>query len=209
MRIIHFDTVTSTNDVAKELIRAGRVSEPVCVSAREQSAGRGTADREWVSPRDAGIYISIIDPCGGQANAETTQYTQAAGVACAEVLHGQFGIDVTLRGINDLYVGERKLGGILTETLVERGRLLAVITGVGINTRRAERMLPADAAEPITLEEIVPVERLSQVDGDALLFRLADAIERWNRVVCGGNSQSMDQAVARWRQVQSRSGDRG
>src|SRR5205085_2513336 len=57
--IPRFDTIDSTN---LEAIRQARVGAPegLCVIAREQSVGRGRLDRTWHSPKDAGLYFSIV-----------------------------------------------------------------------------------------------------------------------------------------------------
>ena len=61
------------------------------------------------------------------------------------------------RKINDLFVGQKKLGGVLLESVVEGGLATAVIAGIGINTRRAERDLPSGHLEAACIEEYVGV----------------------------------------------------
>jgi BirA family biotin operon repressor/biotin-[acetyl-CoA-carboxylase] ligase len=142
LQVFPYDSVDSTNEVAKRLICEPGFGGPACVIAREQTAGKGTRGRKWASPKDAGIYVSVIEvpdrECGGaglaQANSfEPATFTQAAGVACVECLRRHFGICVELKPINDLYVNGCKLGGILTEARIEGGKIAALITGIGIN----------------------------------------------------------------------------
>src|SRR2546422_11008181 len=57
--LLRFDSVSSTNDVARELALAG-ASEGLCVIAREQTAGRGRLGRSWSSPPGEGLYMSLI-----------------------------------------------------------------------------------------------------------------------------------------------------
>lgn len=173
MQLFRFDSVDSTNELAKRMIREGRIRESCCVVAREQTAGRGSRGRSWVSPRDAGIYLTIVDlpssasarnsvsasapdtkgasrprtTSGSQREAtgasprNTTIFTLATGVACAEILRETTGLDVRLKPVNDLYLDGGKLGGILTEAIIQGDRLLALLTGIGINTHLAERNL--------------------------------------------------------------------
>src|SRR5260370_31028285 len=58
-RVLRFDSIDSTNLEAMRQAKAG-AAEGLCILAREQTAGRGRLDRNWHSPRDAGLYFSII-----------------------------------------------------------------------------------------------------------------------------------------------------
>src|SRR5437899_13088942 len=58
-RIFRFDSIDSTNLEAMRQARAG-AREGLCIVAREQTAGRGRLDRSWQSPKDAGLYFSIV-----------------------------------------------------------------------------------------------------------------------------------------------------
>src|SRR6267378_560697 len=57
--ILRFDSIDSTNLEAMRQARAG-ASEGLCIVAREQTKGRGRLDRSWQSPRDAGLYSSLV-----------------------------------------------------------------------------------------------------------------------------------------------------
>ena len=57
----YFDSVDSTNEAAKRLIHDHRIHSPAYVVAREQTAGRGQRGRLWLSPRDAGVYLTVVD----------------------------------------------------------------------------------------------------------------------------------------------------
>ena len=188
MQAFALDTVDSTNEEAKRLIRRGEVRESAYVLAREQTAGRGSRGRSWSSPRDAGIYLSVVELPGANAIAPTTTFTLAAGVACVEALRDIAGAFVTLKPINDLYIDGRKLGGILTETVVANEKVEAMITGVGINVRRANRELPAGAVEAVCLSDIMGPERFATLDLDELTAGLIAKIHRWNVTVFSGRA---------------------
>ena len=61
MQSFHFDTVDSTNEAAKRMIRSGELRQPAYLLALEQTAGRGSRGRRWASPKDAGIYLSVVE----------------------------------------------------------------------------------------------------------------------------------------------------
>lgn len=204
MQAFNFDTVDSTNDAALRLIAEGRLRGSGYVLAREQTAGRGTQGRSWVSPRDAGIYLSIVRTDAGFATPDTRVLTLAAGVACAEALGEATGLTaIRLKPINDLIARGGKLGGILTECAVESGELQSVIVGIGINLRIADRSLPAGSMPPICLEDLMApdsmdetlapliVERLvTNVDayvGQVLRGEAGDARRTWERYLVAGS----------------------
>ena len=178
MRVLRFDALDSTNELAKRLWREGWTTEPVCIVAREQSAGRGSRGRVWLSPRDAGVYASLLQPvpCDADPRVVTppisTDFTLAAGVACAAALSEGFGLAVTVKPVNDLILGGRKLGGILVEGLVEAGRLVAVITGVGVNVRDVPLELPPGSAPSTSLEQHLPRACMAAIEPAQLAERL-------------------------------------
>lgn len=176
MQTFRFDIVDSTNAAAKRLLTQGRITEEAWIVAREQTAGRGTQGRTWHSPRDAGIYLSLVRLDSGAITLDTTLYTLAAGVGCAEHLSATTGTAVRLKPINDLIAGGGKLGGILTEALIEDGRLTALITGIGINVRNASRPLPANTLPATSLQGLMPARRFHALDVSALTIALVEAV---------------------------------
>ena len=197
MRAFHLDTVDSTNEEAKRLIRKREVCEPFYLIAREQTAGRGSRGRTWLSPKDAGIYLTVVELPDAAEVAPTTAITLAAGIACVEVLEETVGVEVQLKPINDLYVDGCKLGGILTETVIQNGLVTAVITGVGINVRRTDRGLPGTTTQPICLQDMVPPYRFARLDLDALTATLVVKIRAWNAVVFAGRIAEVQNAWER------------
>lgn len=183
MKAFFYEIVDSTNDVARQLLADGKITGDAYVFAREQRRGRGTHARTWASPRDAGIYLSVVQLELGAAAKDSTVFTQSAGVACAETLAEIAGVRIQLKPINDLYARGLKLGGILTEAIVERSRITALITGIGINVFRAPRDLPPDGPQPICLEDLMDPSAIVRLDVTGLVERLAANVCRWNRLV--------------------------
>jgi len=176
MRSFYLDIVDSTNEEAKRLIRDGTLREPAWLLAREQTAGRGSRGRSWSSPRDAGIYLTVVEIPFPADVAPTTALTLAAGVGCAEAIREATGIEVQLKPINDLYVAGRKLGGILTETIIQNGAIEAVITGIGVNVRRADRPVVETSARPVCIEELVAADAFTKLDIENFVASLVTRI---------------------------------
>jgi BirA family transcriptional regulator, biotin operon repressor / biotin---[acetyl-CoA-carboxylase] ligase len=132
-RILYFATTGSTSDVAAELAAAGG-QEGAVVVADAQTAGRGRRGRTWFSPEGAGLYVStVLEPARARNAARATLLTTlAAGAAIAEGVERATGLRADLKWPNDLYVGRRKLAGILAEGVAD-----AVVLGYGINVSAA------------------------------------------------------------------------
>ena len=133
--ILRFDSLPSTNTEAARQASLG-AAEGLCVVAREQTAGRGRRERAWVSPKDAGLYFSIVLRPRTDAR-EWPLITLAAAVAASDALEDACALPTDIKWPNDLLAAGRKLCGILAET-IEGGAGRAVVLGVGINlTNRA------------------------------------------------------------------------
>ena len=136
-----YDEIGSTNDVASALAQR-EAPEGTVVAADAQSSGRGRLGRSWASPPGAGLYVSLILRPAPRA---VSLLTIGAGVALADGVEAGSGLRVGLKWPNDLVVGRRKVGGILTEAISlaagatlpreqSRGPIVdRVIVGFGIN----------------------------------------------------------------------------
>lgn len=180
MHYISLDTIDSTNEEAKRRFLAGAITELTCFHAQCQTAGKGTQGRRWSSPEGAGIYLSVIHTAVDNEIPATTLFTLAAGVACVETLKNTINLDVQLKPVNDLYVEGRKLGGILTETLIREGKIRALITGVGINVKQYKHALDRPDVQPISLEELLPPHQFERLFSDEIIETLASAIDAWH-----------------------------
>ena len=128
--ILRFDSLPSTNvEAARRAVEGA--PEGLCVVAGEQTAGRGRHQRQWVSPKDAGLYFSIIlRPSFEQSF--WPLLTLMTAVAVHDALLAVCSLRTDIKWPNDILVNEKKLCGILAET-VETSLGRAVIVGVGIN----------------------------------------------------------------------------
>lgn len=191
MQAYLLETVDSTNDAAKRLIAQGRLQGSGYVLAREQSSGRGTQGRSWLSPRDAGLYFSVARTQAGPARAELRTLTLAAGVACADVLEAAAFLKVRIKPVNDLIVDGRKLGGILTEITIKAGEIESLIIGIGINLRRVALPLPIDARPAVCLEELLSAEQFRSLDRSALVKNLVERVDAYSIRVLSGDAASI------------------
>ena len=115
-------------------------NEGAVVVADEQTAGRGRRGHAWFSPAGSGLYVSVV-LMPARARVEpmraTLLLTLAAGVALAEAIETETGLNVDLKWPNDIYVGRRKLAGVLAEGTGRGSAVDVVVLGYGINLRTA------------------------------------------------------------------------
>jgi BirA family biotin operon repressor/biotin-[acetyl-CoA-carboxylase] ligase len=189
---LRFDSVSSTNDVARELAVSGE-AEGVCVIAREQTAGRGRQGRSWSSPPGEGLYLSLILRPQGSA-VESATITLAAAVAVAETLRLEFHTNADIKWPNDVLVNGRKICGILVEAAIEGNSLQYAVMGIGVNI--AQRAFPqqiGDIATSLFLETGRTV--LPEEFAKAMLPR----IQHWYETAI---SQA-ERLIARWEELSS------
>ncbi|MGP0629438.1 biotin--[acetyl-CoA-carboxylase] ligase [Nitrospina sp. 32_T5] len=144
-KIIAYDQVDSTNDLAKNLLLQG-AEEGTVVLADSQTKGKGRLGRSWYSEPDTGLYFSLIlKPTLDQD--EIPHLTLMAAVAVVEALNQIDSQNATLKWPNDILLNNRKLGGILSEQVVD-GPHPGVVIGIGLNVSQEE--FPEDIARLAT-----------------------------------------------------------
>lgn len=160
----HHLLTDSTNSRARELAEDGAASGTV-VTAAEQSAGRGRGERTWTAPPGAALlYSAILRPL----DLGHLLLPLAAAVAVCEACEAVAPVECRIKWPNDVWLGERKLAGVLIEA---RPPEWAVI-GVGVNVAIDEAELPADLRWPAaSLGHGVEVE--------AVRVALNEALGRW------------------------------
>jgi BirA family biotin operon repressor/biotin-[acetyl-CoA-carboxylase] ligase len=181
-RIHHFFKTDSTNRVALELGHAGE-PEGTVVLAEEQTAGRGRAGRSWVSERAAGIYVTLLlRP--RLAPVQAPLLTMMAGLSVHAAVEAITGLSVDLKWPNDLLIGGKKAGGILTEMHAEPSQVRFLIVGLGLNVNQEK--FPGELASIATSLRIETGKQQSRME---LLVRLLRGFESdYNRFLREGVS---------------------
>ena len=142
--IEYFDTIDSTNTLAKSLACAG-APEGTVIIAGQQTGGRGRLGRTFSSPAGMGIYLSVIlrPDCLPE---ELMHLTCAAGVAASDAVAQYCGQHPGIKWTNDLVLGKRKLGGILTELSIDATtrKVAWAVVGIGINCCQQPEQFPEE-----------------------------------------------------------------
>ena len=142
--IYHFDTVGSTNDVARDTqYRDGDI-----VWADFQTAGRGQRGHTWESRAGENLTFSVVLEPHFLPIAEQFMLLEAVALALSDFF-AEVGVGTKIKWTNDIYVGNRKAVGILIEHNYSGGKLSRTIVGIGINVNQTE--FSADIPNPISL----------------------------------------------------------
>ena len=139
-----YDEIDSTNTEAKRLAKDGAPHGTVLVAGR-QTAGRGRLGRQFSSPGDMGVYLSVILRPDCPAN-KLMHLTCGAAVAACRAVSAACEFTPQVKWINDLVWDKQKLGGILTELSVDSatGLVEYAIIGIGINCRQERADFPEE-----------------------------------------------------------------
>ena len=152
--MVSFESVGSTLDEAHALASSGAPAGTLVV-ADAQTAGRGRQGRVWRSDPGAGLWLTLIERPTDAASLDVLSLR--VGLSLAPALDAFTAHRVSLKWPNDLYVGSRKLAGILVEARWRDSRPEWVAIGVGVNVR-------APAAEPKAIGLRSGTSRLDVLD---------------------------------------------
>ena len=154
--IIWLESVNSTNDEARKHI--SNLDNLSVLSAYRQNAGRGQRGNKWSSKAGQNLTFSIVMKYGERALQEIRAVDQFAISEIAALATLDFlaahDIEAKIKWPNDIYVGDRKICGILIEHSVRDGLLSNSIVGIGINVNQTE--FPSDLQNPISMQIAVP-----------------------------------------------------
>ncbi|MBR8828557.1 MAG: biotin--[Gomphosphaeria aponina SAG 52.96 = DSM 107014] len=169
-----FESIPSTNQKLWEMIEEG-VKLPIVAIACEQTGGKGQWGRVWQST-PGGLYLSLGLPTDLLAtNAPHITIFSAWGIVTSLNKHN---IPVLIKWPNDILLNRKKLGGILSETRVQQGKITHLVIGVGINWVNS---VPETGINLQSFPEINSLEMLAEITLNGILsgyeYYLAKGIE--------------------------------
>lgn len=144
LNVIVLKTVNSTNSYLKELAKNGTSNETLVV-ADSQTNGRGRLGRDFFSPSGSGIYMSILlKPEFIALRSELL--TVAAGVAVCRALNEISEGTPKIKWVNDIFIDNKKVCGILAESLLDerKGLPFGIVIGIGLNVTTPAHMFPKE-----------------------------------------------------------------
>jgi len=146
-KVYYYSSVSSTNDVAKEIAKKGG-GEKIVVLAETQTSGKGRLGRSWISPK-GGLWLSIVMRPRISPK-EALKLTFITSSAVAKTIHQMFGLKTEVKWPNDVLVKDRKICGILTKASTRGSIVEFVVIGVGINANVDLKCFPSGLRGSVT-----------------------------------------------------------
>ena len=166
--IIHIEETDSTNRWLKECHKG---IDPIVAWAEYQTAGKGCGSNSWESERGKNLTFSmLIHPEEIPAN-EQFRITEITSVALCETLEKYLDEKVEIKWPNDIYVGDKKICGMLIENQLQGSKIKSCVIGIGLNVNQQQFM--SDAPNPVSIFQLTGKEN----DREHLLNDFLSAFE--------------------------------
>ncbi len=171
---IFLDEVPSTNDYAMELLTKSNPNEGTVISTHKQGAGKGQIGRSWFSDQDQNLSLSLIlRPCFVSIN-DRFYISMMLALAVREFIEEEIqSSDVSIKWPNDIYVGNKKIAGLLIQQSIFKKRISSCVLGIGINAN--QKTFPEQIPNPISIFQ------LTQEESDLFILekKLLEKIEQY------------------------------
>jgi BirA family transcriptional regulator, biotin operon repressor / biotin---[acetyl-CoA-carboxylase] ligase len=183
---IRLEELESTNTFALELVRTGQAAEGTVISAKSQTAGRGQRGNTWHSAPGENLTISIVLRPGFLAPALQFDLTRAVALALAELVQTCCpNTEVKVKWPNDIYIGSRKVAGILIENILGSSRFIAAVVGIGLNVNQHSFGELSSKATSLKLASG------NDFEPDILLQQLCSALENYYLMLRAGKQNEL------------------
>ncbi|HNW89467.1 MAG TPA: biotin--[acetyl-CoA-carboxylase] ligase [Bacteroidales bacterium] len=187
MKIIHKDTLESTNAYAEEEILKGHINGPCCIVANAQSSGKGRGTNKWESETGKNLTFSVV--CFPDFLTAEKQFYLNKTIALSvfelvsELVSGK---NVSIKWPNDIYIGDQKVAGMLIQTAVQGKLMKHALIGIGININQKE--FSKDLPNPTS----VILHTQSETGLDQALKCYLDIFENYYKMLEGGLIKEID-----------------
>ena len=171
-----YETLDSTNSEARRLL-SGLDNLSVIVADR-QTAGRGQGDHVWTSAPGENLTFTLVlkySSDHGLKASDAAVINAAFGRAMTEFL-SSYGIEAWMKLPNDIWVGDRKICGILIENILKGKDIAVTLLGIGLNVNQTQ--FPEFLPNPVSMAQLTgrkyPLEATLKRLLEALLSQFAD-----------------------------------
>ncbi|MCM1489650.1 MAG: biotin--[acetyl-CoA-carboxylase] ligase [Muribaculum sp.] len=182
MKIIKLEEVDSTNSYLQR--EASSIKENVMVLARCQTAGRGQRGNGWESAPGENLTFSVLYHPGSFRAIDQFSISEATSLAVVDLL-SIHGVNAKVKWPNDIYVGDKKICGILIHNTLMGSDISYSILGVGININQTEFV--SDAPNPVSLKQLTGYT----YDLEVLTTEMVSKLECRLEMICGLRNRSL------------------
>lgn len=171
--IVYLPSCHSTNDFASELIQNQQVFEGTIVITSDQTAGRGQRGNSWESQANQNITLSLVLKPSFLAAQKQFKLNIAISLGIHHFLNA-FGLEnLRIKWPNDIYVGDKKMGGVLIENSLAGSRISHSIIGIGLNINQSVFSNPSATSLKIA------TQNQENFNLETLVERLSESIEKY------------------------------
>lgn len=164
----YHEQVGSTMDLARQAVGEG-APHGTLIFAEEQTAGRGRRGRSFYSPARLNLYFTLVLRCPMEVH---RRLPVVVPVAVCEAIEAE-GVNAVIKWPNDIWIGERKVCGMLIDAEIASGGAVAM-PGIGVNVNGDPTLEP----ELAQIATSVARERGDGVNREALLARICGNLEQ-------------------------------
>lgn len=140
MREVRLEEIDSTNCYAKQHIDS--LEDKTVIYALRQTSGRGRLNRTWVDLGEGNLFMSFVLKPSDKYKDVFSNLTQYLSVCLSNILE-KYGLEPQIKWPNDVLINNRKIAGILSESIVQGGKFKGIILGIGVNLNAKQEDIDA------------------------------------------------------------------
>jgi BirA family transcriptional regulator, biotin operon repressor / biotin---[acetyl-CoA-carboxylase] ligase len=182
---IHLAEVDSTNNYATQMVSKGAWEPGTVVIAHAQSKGKGLLTNKWESEVGKNVTLSVILAPTFLPIHMQFLISKVVSLAVYQVV-SMFGVDVSIKWPNDVYIGQQKVAGILIENSIMGSILGSSVVGIGLNVNQME--FKSEAPNPVSIAQASG----QQLDVAAVIDLLLEQIDLLYKQLEAGNVLGID-----------------
>lgn len=187
--IIHYPEIDSTNREAWRLSAASTLTAGTIILADFQYDGKGQAGNSWESEAAKNLLMSVILKPGSIAAGQQFAINMAVSMALSEAVTTCCkGITSLIKWPNDIYIGQKKIGGILIENSIMGAAILSSVVGIGLNINQLH--FTSDAPNPTSViqltDRVTPLSRCLRI--------VCQSLEKWTSLLTDDGHAYLRQA---------------
>ena len=150
-KIERIDKVGSSNNYAATELLTKRLSEGTVFVVNSQVDGRGQVSNRWESEPNKNLTFSILLYPDFIEIQKQFEISKSISLGVVDYLK-ELAVDVTIKWPNDIYIGGRKVAGILIENTIRGDKISSCIVGIGLNIN--QKVFTSDAPNPVSLSQV-------------------------------------------------------
>jgi BirA family biotin operon repressor/biotin-[acetyl-CoA-carboxylase] ligase len=137
-KLIILEKVDSTNNYAMAMVQKGDAISSCGVFAREQTAGKGRRGKAWKSKSGENLILTVTEQMQWLPVQHQFQLSVAVALGCLDLVSKYIKENIKIKWPNDIFINDRKAGGILIENAVKGNLWQWAIIGIGLNINQED-----------------------------------------------------------------------